>query len=193
MTIKTKLLTSLGGVLLMSLSVISPVSSALSSSSEQQTFDTNTIENRVLNEVELKQKAIKEAKKEELMASVSDEENIQFFSSFNCVKESNQGVDNELQKKLDALDAEEEKLNKKDILAYPILTKYYGDEYERTTLIEDYDTDVSYMLQMITLLESQSATKDEVEILKEYLSRREYWITDDSLKSKINSALNKIK
>jgi len=189
MTIKTKLLTSLGGVLLMSLSVISPVSSALSSSSEQQTFDTNTIENRVLNEVELEQKAIKE----ELMASVSDEENIQFFSSFNCVKESNQGVDNELQKKLDAFDAEEEKLNKKDILAYPILTKYYGDEYERTTLIEDYDTDVSYMLQMITLLESQSATKDEVEILKEYLSRREYWITDDSLKSKINSALNKIK
>lgn len=43
MTIKTKLLTSWGDICLMSLSVISPVSSALSSSSEQQTFDTNTI------------------------------------------------------------------------------------------------------------------------------------------------------
>lgn len=78
-------------------------------------------------------------------------------------------------------EAEEEESNKNDLKAYEILSKYKGSEYARTDFITDYELDLSYMREMVKLMESGKLSKSEEDILHKYVSRRAYWITDKSV------------
>ena len=85
---------------------------------------------------------------------------------------------------LDEIDAKyeaEEECNKNDLKAYEILSKYKGSKYARTTFITDYELDLTYMREMVTLIESNTLPKDEADVLHRYVSRRAYWITDKSV------------
>lgn len=75
----------------------------------------------------------------------------------------------------------EEESNKNDLKAYEILSKYKGAEYARTDFITDYELDLSYMREMVKLMESGKLSKSEEDILHKYVSRRAYWITDKSV------------
>lgn len=75
---------------------------------------------------------------------------------------------------------EEEESNKNDLKAYEILSKYKGSKYARTTFITDYELDLTYMREMVTLIESNTLPKDEADVLHRYVSRRAYWITDEN-------------
>lgn len=75
---------------------------------------------------------------------------------------------------------DEEESNKNDLKAYKILSKYKGSEYARTDFITDYELDLSYMREMVTLIESNTLPKDESDVLHRYVSRRAYWITDEN-------------
>ncbi len=77
-------------------------------------------------------------------------------------------------------EAEEEESNKNDLKAYEILSKYKGSKYARTTFITDYELDLTYMREMVTLIESNTLPKDESDVLHRYVSRRAYWITDEN-------------
>lgn len=77
-------------------------------------------------------------------------------------------------------EAEEEESNKNDLKAYEILSKYKGSKYARTTFITDYELDLTYMREMVTLIESNTLPKDEADVLHRYVSRRAYWITDEN-------------
>lgn len=77
-------------------------------------------------------------------------------------------------------EAEEEESNKNDLKAYEILSKYKGSEYARTDFITDYELDLSYMREMVKLMESGKLSKSEEDILHKYVSRRAYWITDEN-------------
>ena len=82
---------------------------------------------------------------------------------------------------LDEIDAKyEEESNKNDLKAYEILSKYKGSKYARTTFITDYELDLTYMREMVTLIESNTLPKDESDVLHRYVSRRAYWITDEN-------------
>ena len=76
---------------------------------------------------------------------------------------------------------DEEESNKNDLKAYKILSKYKGSEYARTDFITDYELDLSYMREMVKLMESGKLSKSEEDILHKYVSRRAYWITDKSV------------
>lgn len=69
---------------------------------------------------------------------------------------------------------------KNDLKAYEILSKYKGSKYARTTFITDYELDLTYMREMVTLIESNTLPKDESDVLHRYVSRRAYWITDEN-------------
>lgn len=75
----------------------------------------------------------------------------------------------------------EDESNKNDLKAYEILSKYKGSEYARTDFITDYDLDLSYMREMVKLIESGKLSISEEDILHKYVSRRAYWITDKSV------------
>ena len=75
----------------------------------------------------------------------------------------------------------EDESNKNDLKAYKILSKYKGAEYARTDFITDYELDLSYMREMVKLMESGKLSKSEEDILHKYVSRRAYWITDKSV------------
>lgn len=77
-------------------------------------------------------------------------------------------------------EAEEEESKKNDLKAYEILSKYKGSKYARTTFITDYELDLTYMREMVTLIESNTLPKDEADVLHRYVSRRAYWITDEN-------------
>lgn len=77
--------------------------------------------------------------------------------------------------------AEEQESNKNDLKAYEILSKYKGSEYARTDFITDYELDLSYMREMVKLIESGKLPKLEEDVLHKYVSRRAYWITDESV------------
>lgn len=76
---------------------------------------------------------------------------------------------------------DEDESNKNDLKAYGILSKYKGAEYARTDFITDYELDLSYMREMVKLMESGKLSKSEEDILHKYVSRRAYWITDKSV------------
>lgn len=76
---------------------------------------------------------------------------------------------------------DEEESNKNDLKAYEILSKYKGSEYARTDFITDYNLDLSYMREMVKLMESGKLPKSEEDVLHKYVSRRAYWITDKSV------------
>lgn len=75
----------------------------------------------------------------------------------------------------------EEESNKNDLKAYEILSKYKGSKYARTDFITDYNLDLSYMREMVKLMESGKLSKSEEDVLHKYVSRRAYWITDKSV------------
>lgn len=81
----------------------------------------------------------------------------------------------------EAFEAEEEESNKNDLKAYEILSKYKGSEYARTDFITDYELDLTYMREMVKLMESGKLPKSEEDVLHKYVSRRAYWITDESI------------
>lgn len=62
--------------------------------------------------------------------------------------------------------------NKRDLKAYKILAKYYGEKYNRTKLFDLLNEDAAYMDLMMDLLKESKLTKDETKIIKAYLQRR---------------------
>lgn len=97
--------------------------------------------------------------------------------------------DAELDQKRALIEAEEVQKNEEDLLAYGILSKYYGAQYERSIIITDYNLDVQFMEAMINLLNGNTISLNESSILKQYLCRRIDWINDEYLRSTINSVL----
>lgn len=81
----------------------------------------------------------------------------------------------------EAFEKEEEESNKNDLKAYEILSKYKGFKYARTEFITDYELDLTYMREMVKLMESGKLPKYEEYVLHKYVSRRAYWITDESI------------
>lgn len=95
-------------------------------------------------------------------------------------KEEYNGVD-EIKMKFEADDRAEEKKNKADIPAYGILARYCGEEYARDDILHDYETDLIYMRKMAELLKTQKLEDNEVEVLRNYLSRRYEMLTDEQV------------
>lgn len=96
--------------------------------------------------------------------------------------ENSTGTEMPYNEDLDAnYNEDEEKDNKNDLKAYEILSKYKGAEYARTNFITDYDLDLSYMREIVKLIESGKLSKSEEDILHKYVSRRAYWITDKAV------------
>ena len=85
----------------------------------------------------------------------------------------------ELQKKLDSRDPEEDELDKNDFEAYSILAKYYGSSYNRDTMVDKTSIDYKYMRKMIELLRENKVTENEKTVLVNYIDRRIPWMCDD--------------
>lgn len=86
---------------------------------------------------------------------------------------------------------QEEELNKRDVLAYDIVSSYYGEAYQRTSIITDYKTDLQYMLLMADLINGKGLSSDENKCLKQYLERRVYWLEDPVVKEIIKGAIKR--
>ena len=130
--------------------------------------------------------------KAEMADKISDSSEIEVpFESENKTEIPNQseistGIEMPYEEDLDAncnhgnYSEDEDESNKNDLKAYEILSKYKGSKYARTTFITDYELDLTYMREMVTLIESNTLPKDEADVLHRYVSRRAYWITDEN-------------
>ena len=93
--------------------------------------------------------------------------------------------DKKLDEKLAYFETQKANADSNDIIVYSILSEYYGNKYQRTDIITDYDMDVSYMSLMIKLLETSDLSANESFVLKQYLARRVDWLDDNTLKTTI--------
>lgn len=118
-----------------------------------------------------------DAKKEKLKREVlQDQENNAAGTVTNKLDEQ----DLALRRKLDKIVEEEnKKILREDILAYPIVAKYYGEKYNRSTIIDNFNDDEPYMKLMAELLNNKKMTNEETKVIKRYLNRRLMWMKDD--------------
>ncbi len=118
---------------------------------------------------------------------------ISFFNMNYQVKEEfKNNKEDELDLKHKEFVAEEEEKNRRDIQAYKILTKYYGDEYKKNSLISDLNEDLTIMLKMEELLKSDLVDKDEAYILSSYVLRRLDMIENPNIIDRFKDIVNNL-